>query len=152
MEIYAHAREFMAQTGNPNQWGPTNWPPRELVQNDIACGKGYVCEKDGRVVGVFYFNQGEDVDPTYRVIEGGTWAKSGPYGIIHRIASDGSVRGTGTFCIEWAVSQCGGHLRIDTHSDNAVMQRLLEKLGFEHRGTIYLENGEPRLAYEIVRG
>ena len=24
MEIYAYAREFMARTGNPNQWGPTN--------------------------------------------------------------------------------------------------------------------------------
>lgn len=23
-EIYACAREFMAKTGNPNQWGPTN--------------------------------------------------------------------------------------------------------------------------------
>ena len=24
MEIYAYARKFMAENGNPNQWGPTN--------------------------------------------------------------------------------------------------------------------------------
>ena len=24
MEIYAYARDFMAKTGNTNQWGPTN--------------------------------------------------------------------------------------------------------------------------------
>ena len=24
MEIYAYARQFMADHGNPNQWGPTN--------------------------------------------------------------------------------------------------------------------------------
>ena len=41
------------------------------------------------------------------------------------------------------------HLRIDTHGDNTVMQRLMEKLGFTHCGTIYVEEDDyPRLAYE----
>ena len=35
MEIYAHARRFMAETGNPKQWGATNWPPRTLIEQDI---------------------------------------------------------------------------------------------------------------------
>ena len=35
MEIYRFAREFMAETGNPNQWGPTNWPPEDLIHDDI---------------------------------------------------------------------------------------------------------------------
>ena len=26
MEIYESARQFMAAHGNPDQWGPTNWP------------------------------------------------------------------------------------------------------------------------------
>ena len=39
MEIYARARRFMAETGNPNQWGPTNWPPENLIHQDIAEGK-----------------------------------------------------------------------------------------------------------------
>ena len=25
MEIYSFARKYMAEHGNPNQWGPTNW-------------------------------------------------------------------------------------------------------------------------------
>ena len=32
MDIYAHARKFMAEHGNPNQWGKRNWPPEELIR------------------------------------------------------------------------------------------------------------------------
>ncbi|MBQ6645795.1 MAG: hypothetical protein IJM56_03845 [Clostridia bacterium] len=68
--------------------------------------------------------------------------------MVHRIASDGSVRGMGSFCLNWAYGQCR-HLRIDTHADNTVMQNLLKKLGFVHCGTIYVhEDNDPRLAYE----
>ena len=38
-EIYVRARRFMTKTGNPNQWGPRNWPPEELLRSDIAAGK-----------------------------------------------------------------------------------------------------------------
>lgn len=64
MEIYAYAREFMTRTGNPNQWGPTNWPPEELIRKDI--------------------------EPTYHTIEDGAWIDGGSYGVVHRLASDGS--------------------------------------------------------------
>ena len=53
-EIYARARAFMVETGNPNQWGPTNWPPEALLHRDIAEGNSYVCEKDGCIVGTFF--------------------------------------------------------------------------------------------------
>lgn len=151
MQIYARAREFMAQTGNPNQWGPTNWPPETLIHQDIAQGKSYVCEHEDNVVGVFFFDCGKDVEPTYAQIDDGSWLDDGPYGVVHRIASDGTARGTGQFCLEWAFAQCG-HLRIDTHADNLVMQNLLRKLGFSHRGTIYVyEDHFPRLAFEKVQ-
>ncbi|MBR6219961.1 MAG: GNAT family N-acetyltransferase, partial [Clostridia bacterium] len=56
MAIYAHARQFMAEHGNPNQWGPTHWPPEALIQSDIRAGDSYVCVDDGgEVVGTFYF-------------------------------------------------------------------------------------------------
>ncbi len=32
MKIHSYAREFMAKTGNPNQWGSTNSPPEEQVR------------------------------------------------------------------------------------------------------------------------
>ena len=150
MQIYAYAREFMAKTGNPNQWGPTNWPPEQLIHQDIAQGKSYVCEHEGIVVGAFFFDQGPDVEPTYAQIDDGAWIDDGPYGVVHRIAGDGSVRGIGQFCIDWAYGQCR-HLRIDTHEDNRVMQNLLRKLGFVHCGTIYVyEDHYPRLACEKV--
>lgn len=146
--IYAHARAFMAAHGNPNQWGPTQWPPETLIHADIALGRSYVCEHEGRVVAVFFFDQGKDIEPTYAQITEGAWRDPSPYGVVHRIASDGTVRGAGAFCIDWAYARCG-HLRIDTHGDNAVMQRLLTRLGFVHCGTIYVrEDHDPRLAYE----
>ena len=148
MAIYAHARAFMAAHGNPNQWGPTNWPPEELIHRDISSGNSYVCEHEGRVVGTFYFIQGKDIEPTYRDITDGAWRDDSPYGVVHRIASDGSEKGIGAFCLDWAFSQCG-HLRIDTHGDNVVMQRLLTKLGFVPCGTIYVEEDNyPRIAFE----
>jgi RimJ/RimL family protein N-acetyltransferase len=41
-------------------------------------------------------------------------------------------------------------VRIDTHADNKVMQHVLEKRGFRRTGIIYLENGDPRIAFEKV--
>ena len=80
--------------------------------------------------------------------EDGAWRDPSPYGVVHRLAGDGSVRGTGAFCLDWAYRQCG-HLRVDTHGDNRVLQNLLGKLGFVHCGTIYVEEDPyPRLAYE----
>ena len=112
MEIYAHAREFMAKTGNPKQWGPTNWPPEALIHNDIRDGDSYVCtNEEGDVLGTFFFIQGEDIEPTYREITDGAWLDDSAYGAVHRIASDGSERGTGQFCLNWAFEQCG-HLSI----------------------------------------
>ncbi len=149
MEIYAYAREFMAAHGNPNQWGPTAWPPEDLIRRDIKEGKSYVCVSDGgRVIGVFFFDYGKDIEPAYRVITDGAWIGEDTYGAVHRIASDGSEKGIGSFCIRWALGQCG-HIRIDTHPDNYVMQNMLKKLGFVHCGTIYVEEDEyPRLAFE----
>ena len=148
MEIYAAARAFMAQHGNPNQWGPTGWPPETLVCRDIAQGQSYVCEHGHRIVGVFFFESGKDIEPTYATIVNGAWLDESPYGVVHRIASDGSIKGVGTACITWAFERCG-HLRMDTHGDNVVMQRLLAKLGFVHCGTIYVEEDDyPRLAFE----
>lgn len=149
MEIYAYARDFMAKTGNPNQWGPTNWPPEALLRNDIKEGSSYVCTNDnGTVIGTFYFIQGKDIEPNYREITDGAWLDDSAYGVVHRLASDGSERGIGHFCINWAFAQCG-HMRIDTHTDNKVMQKLLTKLGFQRCGIIYvIEDNYPRYAYE----
>lgn len=72
------------------------------------------------------------------------------YGVTHRLAGDGTVKGVGKFCIDWAFEKCG-HLRVDTHGDNRVMQNIFEKSGFTYCGTVYVEEDSyPRMAYEKV--
>ncbi len=150
MSTYAFARKFMAAHGNPNQWGATNLPPEDLIHKDIAAGKSYVCISDGKIAGTFFYNFGKDIEPTYRVITDGKWLSESPYGVIHRIASNGTAKGVGAFCINWAYAQ-SGHLRIDTHSDNVVMQNLLAKLNFVRCGIIYVyEDNFPRFAFEKI--
>lgn len=144
MKIYERARSFMAQTGNPKQWGDSK-PYREWIEHDIEVGKCYVCVEKLEIVAVFYFAIEED--PTYKVIYDGQWLSNKPYGVVHRIASAGTVKGAGEYCLNWAINQCG-NLRIDTHGDNVVMQSLLKKLDFQYCGIILLENGEPRLAFQ----
>ena len=53
MKLYENARQFMKEHGNPNQWGPTNWPPEELIRSDIANGNSYVCICGEETVGTF---------------------------------------------------------------------------------------------------
>lgn len=147
LEIYEHARAFMAEHGNPRQWGMTKWPPEPLLLQDIRNRNLYVCAKDGITAAVFFYKAGHSVEPTYRKIEG-SWTGDEDYGVVHRIASSGKVRGAGSFCINWAYQQCG-HLRMDTHPDNTVMQNLLTRLGFRRTGIIHVEeDNDPRYAYE----
>ena len=144
-EIYAYARSFMAKTGNPNQWGSTH-PPVAQLHIDVENGRLYAVKSEEKICGVFYFAV-ED-DPTYHEIFDGQWHCDNPYGVIHRIASDGSGG-----ILKAAVEFAAGHvdyLRIDTHEDNSVMQRALAKLGFQRCGIIYLANGDPRIAYDKV--
>lgn len=143
--IYANARRFMAEHGNPNQWGKTD-PPGEVLEEDIRQGNLYVLQHQEVIHGVFYFALGED--PTYRVIEGGAWTQDTPYGTIHRIASDGSG-GILAAAVAFGREKIS-HLRMDTHRDNHIMQRALEKQGFRYRGIIHVANGSERLAYEWI--
>ena len=142
-KIYAYARGFMAKTGNPNQWGKTN-PPAPQLKKDVENRLLFVITEGSGIHGVFYFYIGED--PTYLQIEGGAWRSGKPYGTIHRIAGDGSGG-----ILKTAVAFCEkqiDHLRIDTHHDNYVMQRAVEKVGFQRRGIIYIADGSPRIAYD----
>ena len=144
MEIYAYARRFMAEHGNPNQWGSTK-PPREQIIKDIENGKSYVCVEGETLAAVFFFDIAPD--PTYTIIYDGEWPNDKEYGVVHRIASAGKIKGAGSFCIEWAFEQCG-NLRIDTHEDNKVMQNMLKKHGFKYCGIIHLVDGAERLAFQ----
>lgn len=149
LKIYERARGFMRDHGNPRQWGD-NWPPKELIEDDIRQKKMRVVEADGQVAGAFFFDVCDD--PSYRMIDKGKWLDDSPYGVIHRIASAGIAKRVGRAAIDWASDQCP-HLRIDTHADNLVMQNMLKQNGFRYCGIIYVrEDSDPRLAYEKTGG
>ena len=143
-EIYRMARQFMADNGNPNQWGKTN-PPTSQLEQDIARGELYVIQSENIIHGVFYFAIGED--PTYGYIEG-SWLSDAPYGTIHRIAGDGSG-GILKTAVAFAKTKTD-HIRIDTHEDNKIMQNAVTRQGFQRRGIIYIADGSPRIAYELL--
>ncbi len=147
MDLYAQARVFMREHGNPNQWDDS-YPSRELLEKDIAFGNSYIVEDDEKnLAATFAFIKGED--PTYYGIENGAWLNHEPYGTIHRLAGNPSCHGIASGCIGWCKSQIG-NLRADTHEDNKIMQHLLEKNGFVRCGIIHLADGAPRIAYQFA--
>jgi GNAT superfamily N-acetyltransferase len=145
MELFDAARAFMRSRGNTVQW-VGGYPSRGMVEAGIDAGEQYVCVVDGRTVATFWFAVGRE--PTYDEISGGPgWLDDAPYGVVHRLASDGSVKGVGAFCLEWCLERCG-NLRVDTHAANAVMQDLLSRLGYTRCGVIYIGDGTPRDAFQ----
>lgn len=148
LEIYSDAREYMRQNGNPDQWG-TEYPFDYLIKDDIELGRLYVVDCEGLVEGVFLMESGPD--ETYSEIEG-QWLNDEPYYVIHRIASSGKVKGVVNVAVDFAL-QNTKNVRIDTHEKNLTMQKVLEKIGFKHCGTIYVyapwEGKSPRMAFHL---
>lgn len=143
LEIYEYARRFMAENGNPTQWG-NGYPARQTLEEDINKERLFLVTEEDCICGVFMFVIGDD--PTYADIEG-SWRSDTPYGVIHRVAGMGG--GIFAAVLEYCEQQIN-HLRIDTHADNKPMQHVVEKAGFCRRGTIFVEDGSPRIAYDRI--
>lgn len=144
MPMYDRARVFMAENGNPNQWGD-GYPQREVIEADLQKEHFYVCENADKICGGFALIYGKD--PTYDVIDNGAWLNEEPYATIHRLVSAGTVKGVAERCFQWCWEQ-HPNLRIDTHKDNAIMQHAIAKAGFSPCGIIYVRDKTPRLAFQ----
>lgn len=145
LDIYASARRFMAENGNPTQWG-RHYPEEATVRRDLELGQLYVCTEYSAICGVFCYFEG--IEPDYLKIHEGSWLKEGPYGVVHRIVAASGTEGVGSACLKFAFSKCG-NLRIDTHRNNIPMQNLLIKNGFHRCGIIYLgKDGSECIAYQ----
>ncbi|MBS5114313.1 MAG: N-acetyltransferase [Erysipelotrichaceae bacterium] len=144
MEIYDIARVYMLNSNNPTQW-KEGYPSQALIENDIKQGHLYVIEYHHQIHGVFMFFVGKD--PTYDNIENGQWLNELDYGVIHRVASDGKVKGIFNECVAFCKQQIN-NLKIDTHFDNQTMQHVICKNGFKKCGVIYVEDGTARIAYQ----
>ena len=146
LEIYERARQFMRENGNPNQWKNVH-PPKESLIENIEEQKLFVLKEDGIIHGVFFFDKGPD--STYDYIEG-KWLNDNDYSVIHRIASSGETRGVLKRCVDYCL-QFTDNIKMDTHADNKIMQKGLEKLGFIHCGTIYVPGYGPMKAYQYYK-
>lgn len=147
LDLAEVSRGIMRRDGNLTQWADT-YPHREIIESDIAQGYGRLCEVEGRAVAYFALMPGSD--PTYSKIEAGQWLDDvSPYLVIHRLMSDGARRGV----FAQVMNYCRGltkNLRADTHADNRIMRRCLEREGFVYCGIIYVHNGSPRRAYQCL--
>lgn len=146
-ELFANARKFMTETGNPGQWAAT-YPSEELLKKDIDSGDSYVIIQDNNIVATFVLRGG--IDPTYNTIYDGQWLNDDPYATIHRVASSGKVKGILHLSMQFALHHYR-NIRIDTHRDNKVMQNAIAKEGFKYCGVIHCWNGDERLAYQFTK-
>ena len=161
MKIIAEARGTIALLGI-DQW-QDGYPQREIIEEDIRTGLSYCVENADTKELVATFAVLHNGDPLYDTILDGEWrtgeslsalGKESAYTAMHRVAISVSTRGSGmsTAIIDFVSSLAAENgkrsIRIDTHKGNAVMRRMLEKHSFVHCGTIILENGDPRVAYE----
>lgn len=149
MVIINQAKAYFKATGI-NQW-QDGYPNEDSINNDITENKSYILIDNDKVIGTMFF--AIQNDPTYAYIEG-EWLSKEPYAVIHRIAVDENVKGRSLAfeLVKYVIDKCNKSniksIRIDTHEDNLSMQRFLKKNGFIPCGTIYLSNGDPRIAFE----
>ncbi|WP_455050928.1 N-acetyltransferase [Hoylesella nanceiensis] len=146
--IVDKARELMKSSGNINQW-VDGYPSSEVLLSDIRSGNAYLLLRENKAVA--YFAMIDGPDPTYNLITKGSWLNDDSYGVLHRVASSGEAKGVFKEILLYA-SEHYSNIRIDTHHDNKIMQRLLEQNGFVYCGVIFLGDGSPRLAYQRIKG
>ena len=141
------AKGIMRASGNMRQW-TDGYPSEAVILSDMEKGGGYVVEEDGQIVAYFAFLTSPE--PTYAKIYDGEWLDDvQPYHVVHRIASYPDAHHVFSDMIDFCFAH-DANIRIDTHRDNCIMGHILEKYGFCYCGIIFLENGDERLAFQLL--
>lgn len=150
MPLFEAASRGLREMG-VNQW-QNGYPQPELIANDIANGVSYLLEDEGEIIGTAVISFAGE--PTYNYIEGKWLTDEEKFVVIHRqtIRPDRRGQRLSDLFFGYAEQLCRERgvqsMRIDTHEGNLPMQRAVERYGFVRCGVIYLDNGDPRLAYE----
>jgi GNAT superfamily N-acetyltransferase len=150
MDILAQARTSIAKLGI-DQW-QYGYPTREIILDDIKKQRAFVLVDGGEIYATFALIF--DGEITYNKIYAGAWLTNTPYLALHRIAIAIDKRGNGysdaimKFIFDTAREHSFASVRVDTHSGNNPMRRMIEKNGFEYCGIIHLIDGQQRVAYE----
>ena len=154
MKVMDAAKGIMRQSCNMHHWGE-GYLSEAVITADMERNGGFVIEEDdgehqssGKIVGYFAFLQSPE--PTYAKIYEGKWINdTQPYHVVHRIASYPDIHGIFSSIMEFCFSH-DTNIRIDTHSDNIIMQHNILKHCFTYCGIIYLLSGDERLAYQKI--
>ncbi|WP_026695392.1 GNAT family N-acetyltransferase [Peribacillus kribbensis] len=150
MEIIKQAQDSFKEAGI-DQW-QNGYPNHDVIVKDIMNSESYVLEHDGVIAATSMVTFAKE--PSYKSIRNGKWLSDGEYATIHRIAVNHTYKGMGlaTTIIQHVEALCANKqipsIKADTHEANIPMQKTLKKNGFELCGTITLDGGEERLAYE----
>ncbi len=136
-----------------DQW-QNDYLKKELIETDISLGESYLLFFEDVAVASFVFT--DKADSAYD--KSGAYLIDPPYTSLHRVAVLPEFKGLGVggmivdYCIKKSseMGVCG--FRCDTHEQNKSMRRMLTKNGFIDRGPITLEDGSPRVAYELSLG
>lgn len=147
-EILQDAIDRRKKEGS-DQW-QDGYPNPDIIRQDIENGYGFIASDHEHVFG--YLSLSFDGEPAYEV-EGVKWQNEPPYGVVHRLAIRDNYAGKGwgsrmmlaveKICVEHQIQS----IRIDTNFDNHSMLRVLEKLGYEYRGEVWIGKNR-RQGYE----
>lgn len=146
IDVMEEGRAFLKSRGVV-QW-QDGFPHAGMIKNDVKNGVSYVIEEDGAILAMAAIIF--EADPCYAEIDG-AWLNDEPYGVLHRVAVSDKARGKGLGDMMFenaeklALEKGFKNLRIDTHRDNKVMQKLIARKGFTYCGVVVMENGDDRL-------
>ena len=155
LETFDYGRKLQRALGNYYQWR-NGEPNQSVLEQDIRDGTSYVCVIDehsncdlpiGTIVATFYLLKGENA--IFKTLKDGTWLNPSPYVTIHRMCTNGKIKGASQFCMKWIIERYD-NIRIYTHDTNKQMIHVIEKYGFSYCGNIYPPDGEPRNAYQYA--
>ena len=146
-EIVAHASKRLGKAGI-DQW-QRGYPNRESIVQDVENGVGMILCMGAEILayGAVIFTG----EKAYDDITGGDWLTQGEYAVIHRLCVSEIFVGMGFAkqfmrAAEAMAAERVNSMRIDTHPDNVIMQKMIGSLGYTYCGDVVIESR--RLAYE----
>ncbi len=152
LNIISECQQLLSQRGI-DQW-QNGYPNRESIIDDIDKNRGYILVSDGQIAA--YAALVADGEEAYNHLKGGEWlTTSENYLTIHRTAVGDKFRGQGIgeslflFIEKEALMRNIDSIRCDTHKDNRVMLRLLQRLNYIYCGDVSYEEAK-RVAFEKV--
>lgn len=146
LNVIELAKQIMLANGNTTQW-INGYPSEEIILKDMEQNHGFVIVNNGEIEGYFCFLKGNNPEPTYQLIKDGNWLNNEAYGVIHRLASSGKIKGVADACFDYCFSEIN-NIKVDTHENNIPMQNYFKKIGFTYCGIIYVGDGSPRRAFQ----